>query len=361
MKHMLIPLTLLFLAAETAAADDVRSKPLALHAPAPSAQALKYALLPELFDTTPGNAVDHYRQAIKSMKQDLPPEKERRELLDKWMAVPLKDLPRAEVGKLLKRCATTFQEVEAGARSEQCDWGQTEELRKKGISSSFDEQDEMRAIGALLSLRIRYELTEGRLDKAARTLQTGFAVAHHVADSPSLIPSLVGMAVANMMIDRLEEFVQQPGAPNLYWPLTDLPRPFIDLHKPWQGERLFVYGTFPGAAEMAADLNAKPWTPEQVKKVTRLFETVYGERTDDEKKMAVRLAAQYEADKKARHRPGSAQGVGGRHAACPGRAVGRAARLRSAVRRGRAMGEPPFLGGASRFGQMGANGQGSGC
>ena len=30
---------------------------------------MQYALLPELRDTTPGNAADHYRQAIKNMKQ----------------------------------------------------------------------------------------------------------------------------------------------------------------------------------------------------------------------------------------------------------------------------------------------------
>ncbi len=79
------------------------------------------------------------------------------------------------------------------------------------------------------------------------------------------------MAVSSLMLDRLEEVLQQPGAPSFYWPLTDLPRPFIDMRKPIQGERMLVYGSFPGAAEMAADLNAKPWTPEQVEKIVDLF------------------------------------------------------------------------------------------
>src|SRR5207302_7901941 len=33
-------------------------------------------------------------------------------------------------------------------------------------------------------------------------------------------------------------------APNLYWALTDLPRPFVDLRKPLQGESLWLYGTW---------------------------------------------------------------------------------------------------------------------
>ena len=69
------------------------------------------------------------------------------------------------------------------------------------------------------------------------------------------------------METRLEELIQQPDAPNLYWSLTDLPRPFIDLREPMQGERVMAYGNFPGMAEMAADLNAKPMTPEQVTKL----------------------------------------------------------------------------------------------
>ena len=122
--------------------------PLVLYAAAAPSPALKYPLLPELRDTIPGNAVTHYRQALKSMKSDLPPEKEWRELLDKWIAVPLKDFPRAEAEKFLKPCETVFQEVEAGARSEQCDWGLTQELRTKGINASYDDQKKMRVVGA---------------------------------------------------------------------------------------------------------------------------------------------------------------------------------------------------------------------
>src|SRR3954464_11938874 len=109
MKHFLSAVALAFLAAVTAAADDdVRSKPLTLHAPAPAARALQYALLPELQDAIPGNAVDHYRQAIKNMKQDAPPARDWYPALDQWMAAPLKDFPREDAGKFLKQCETTF-------------------------------------------------------------------------------------------------------------------------------------------------------------------------------------------------------------------------------------------------------------
>ncbi len=67
----------------------------------------------------------------------------------------------------------------------------------------------------------------------------------HVADAPTLICALIGLAITGLMDKRLEEFIQQPDAPNLYWPLADLPRPFIDLRKPMQGERCRSTARFP--------------------------------------------------------------------------------------------------------------------
>jgi hypothetical protein len=304
MKHTLLAFGLALLAAAAApAADDVRSVPLTLHAPAPAARALRYALLPELMDTTPGNAADHYRQAIKNMKQDVPLSRDLSETLERWMAVPLKDLPREDVARFLKQCESTFKEVEAGARCEQCDWGLTEKIRKAGIGTLLPDVQPMREMANILRLRVRYELAEGRFDQAAHTLQTGFAMARHVGEEPALICALVGMAMTSIMLDRVEEFIQQPGAPSLYWPLTDLPRPLFDLRDPMQGERLMAYGTFPGTAEMSADINAKPWTPEQVEKNVALLGELTNEQNDvlkvkDNVEMLLRIAARHEAAKK---------------------------------------------------------------
>jgi hypothetical protein len=272
MKHLVwVPCLLLLGAATAAADDDVRSKPLTLHPPATAPRDLRYVLLPELMHTTPGNAVEHYHQAAMNLKQNAPPSREWYPKIDGWMAVPLKDFPREDVAKFLKPFDSTFQEAEAGARCEQCDWGLTEKLRKAGFNVTLQDIQEMRSITALLALRVRYQLAEGHIDQAARTLQTGFAMARHVGDSPTLICALVGMAMSNIMLERLEEVIQQPDAPSFYWPLSDLPRPFIDMRKPMGGERVSVYGSFPGMVEMDADLNAKPWTPEQVQKVVALY------------------------------------------------------------------------------------------
>jgi hypothetical protein len=47
------------------------------------------------------------------------------------------------------------------------------------------------------------------------------------------------------MFGRVEELIQEPGAPNLYWAATGLPRPFIDLRKPVHYEFATLYRSFP--------------------------------------------------------------------------------------------------------------------
>jgi hypothetical protein len=96
------------------------------------------------------------------------------------------------------------------------------------------------AFTQLLRLRARLEMADARLDDAVRTVQTGFSLARHAAESPDQISCVIACGIASGMALEVEEFVQLPGSPNLYWALSDLPRPMIDLRKALQMERLWA-------------------------------------------------------------------------------------------------------------------------
>ena len=74
-------------------------------------------------------------------------------------------------------------------------------------------------------MRFRAEIAQGRFDDAIRTAKTFFAMLRHLGEHPTLVGDLVGMAIARVAIDHLEKMLDQPGCPNLYWALTNLPRP----------------------------------------------------------------------------------------------------------------------------------------
>ena len=51
-------------------------------------------------------------------------------------------------------------------------------------------------------------------------------VAEYLSRHPTLIADLVGLAIANIGLRPVEEMIGEPGCPNLYWALTDLPASF---------------------------------------------------------------------------------------------------------------------------------------
>jgi hypothetical protein len=261
---------LLAATAARAAPPNVEPIRLTLRPAAAPEPALRYRLLPELRDQKPGNAAELYGKAVgllESMPADPAGKRQRDEQMDQWQRMPLGDLPRADVRRSLEPYKEMFRLVEQAARCEHCDWGLAQRIREKGIGVPLPEFQGARQIASFLAVRARLEMAEGRLDDALSTLRTGFALARHVGDAPTLITGLIGIAIGSTMAGQLDVLIQQPGAPNLSWPLTDLPRPFIDLRRPLQGERISAYAAFPGCYEMVADPHARPLAPEQARKL----------------------------------------------------------------------------------------------
>ena len=296
MPRLFAACCLALLAAAPARAQAPEPIRLTLRPMAPSSPALRYRLLPELIGQTPGNAADLYKKAVPLLKLSADDYKQ----LDEWEKLPLDQLPCADVRRLLAGYKEALGLIDQGARREHCDWGLTERLRKSGVNALLPEVQPMRESARLLSMRARVEIAEGQFDRAVRTLRTGLALAKHVGESETLISCLVGNAIAHVMAGQIDLLVQQPKAPNLYWPLTDLPRPFLDLRKPFQGERVMAYGTFPGVAEVLADRNAGPLGPEKVAQFSKMFFALE-ERSPLRTRaaLALRLKKKHEAAKRA--------------------------------------------------------------
>ncbi len=118
------------------------------------------------------------------------------------------------------------------------------------------EVQQIRSLARALQVRFRAEIAQARFDDAIRTAKTMFAISRHLGEHPTLIGDLVGMAIAAMAIGPLEEMLEQPGCPNLYWALTNLPSPLIPLDKGMDGERVmhqWVFRDLDDSAPMSQD------------------------------------------------------------------------------------------------------------
>jgi hypothetical protein len=205
--------------------------------------ALKYELLPRLRDRVPGNAaLDYHRAYIlrPSWPRDPKESQKLNETLIAWEEAPIDKLPITEVKKHLFGYSQTFRTLDAAAKSDRCDWELNGRLTVQNIDLLLPAAQTFRELARFQMMRVRVDLAENDFDDAVRNIQTGFRLGKDVGEGPTLIQSLVGIAITTIFLNEIEHLIQRPGSPNLYWALTTLPRPLIDPRTALEGEtRLF--------------------------------------------------------------------------------------------------------------------------
>jgi hypothetical protein len=227
---------------------------------APPERALKYTLLPEAEELTPGNAASRWRQAVQALKESGVKFTDKEEAWLTRTGTPLKELPRKEVRALLDKAKAALRLADQAARRRECDWEYPPLTLQTAYEIPFTELQSLRDFVQIISLRFRLQLAEKKFDEAAATLQTGLSLGRHVGEGPTITQSLVGVAITSVMLGHVEELMQQPGAPNLYWALTALPRPFLDIRKPLEHERRTLRRSLP-------QLDESPPTPDKAQKL----------------------------------------------------------------------------------------------
>jgi hypothetical protein len=222
--------------------------------------ALKYRLLPSSADLNRGDAAPIYLRIGLEMAEG--GWKQLNEKTYQWLKLPLKDFPTAEARQFVDTWSGRLKQIEFGAHRKTCDWNYTlPEQRLDAIAILLPDAQSMRVWGRLLAVKARVEIAERKYDEAIRTIETGLAFARHVGGGLWLINGLVGIANATLMLDQCEELIAQPGAPNLYWALTALPRPLIGLHDQLEVEQKLCENLIPELteAELARPRNPAEW------------------------------------------------------------------------------------------------------
>jgi hypothetical protein len=219
--------------------------------------ALRYLLLPELGELQPGNPIEGYLRCFEE-PQSFFLNKNPCERRDQMQSSPLLELTLQELQDAGK---FDLRQADWAARLDKPDWHITLQIKTGGIGLLLPDLQGMRSLANALKARFRTEVALRRFDDALRTAKTLFAMSRHLSEHPTLIGNLVGVAIASVAIEPLQEMLEQPGCPNLYWALTNLPDPLVSMLKGTEGERLFVTGEFPELDRSA------PMSKGQIKKL----------------------------------------------------------------------------------------------
>jgi hypothetical protein len=243
---LLMPMTTL--AQPAKAPDPIKPKELLLDPAAAPVPALKYWLLPSAADLNPGDAAPIYLR-IRYQTTDAA----WNAITDthlKWRNLPLDQFPLAEARKFVDQFAKPLEQIAFGARRRTCDWNYTlPEQRLDQVNLNLADAQQMRLWFRVLDLKARVQIAEKNYDGALRTIETGMAFSRHIAEGTFLINGLIGLAGGHILLDRCEELIAQPGAPNLYWALTVLPRPLIDFRQEIENEQKLMENMVPELTE----------------------------------------------------------------------------------------------------------------
>lgn len=145
---------------------------------------------------------------------------------EQWKDMPLDELPKEEMHSWLGNYASALGELSRAELLMTIDYDlQLDRLTaNEMIQTLLPEFQEMRQLARLLQLRARLAVAEQRWDDAVQDLRVGFRLAEVAAHSTDfLIGRLVGFAIGGVMMEVIEEAIQQPDCPNLYWALSAMP------------------------------------------------------------------------------------------------------------------------------------------
>jgi hypothetical protein len=174
-------------------------------------------------------------------------DRETRQALDRWSERRPEERRTDEVKRALGSCTSVLEALWTAAYRETCDWQwRIGDLDwEKQIAFLLPEINEARSLARLLSVKAGVEIAERRYDDALQTLTVGYKLARDVAEPPTLVNDLVGIATATVLTDRLRELIDAPGSPNLYWALAELPRPLVDMRPAMRQEMILPLVMFP--------------------------------------------------------------------------------------------------------------------
>ncbi len=230
--------------------------------------ALKHQLQLRPHELKPGNAATFYLRAYAANSLGgrwRGVRKEYGEDVDNWYgdSIPLRELPLDKVRKAASAFDGIVSDFIAPASYRQdCSWGfNLTELRGSEVFAfPLPSIQGSRSISRMLALRTRLAVAEGRYDDAMDHMRMNYRLARDVGQEQLLVCGLVGIAVAGTTNQTVIDLIAAPDSPNLYWALSELPHPMVDMRETVRLEMSFGPRIFPVLLDVeTAEHSPKEW------------------------------------------------------------------------------------------------------
>ena len=231
--------------------------------------ALKHRLTIRPHKRRPGNGVTHYLRSAWENGIDSSWEYQRKKIgedeFDAWIRpqdVPIEDLPLERVESVVRSFSSQIDAfIDPATRSRRYEWGLGEEdLRgTESIAFLLPDTQGMRTLSRVLTLATRFAIAEHRYDDAINYARMNYKLGQDVGSQKFLVSNLVGIAVVGMGNQTMIDLIAAPDSPNMYWALSELPRPIVSIRESIRLEMSLGPRMFP----VLLDVEEREHSPEE--------------------------------------------------------------------------------------------------
>lgn len=208
--------------------SDAVPEPLKVEAAGEPEPALRFRLYPSRSEMKPGSALLHYMRA-QMLFSESPKEKQ-----TEWQRLLDQDNhpPDQELAAAVTALQQVYAELHDLAMSEDQMWDhRIRDVRGPAVYSYLlPDVQNARVMARLLRLKIEHQLRQRDFDGALSTIGDVVRLAEFVGQGETLIQKLVGIAIASIVRDSIQQAISLPGCPNLYWALATIPQPLVDIN-----------------------------------------------------------------------------------------------------------------------------------
>jgi hypothetical protein len=218
--------------------------------------ALRYRLMTREIELKVGNAVPYYYRAmleLPSMMEQLRKTFDEEKEIELWYdtgvdATPISELPLAKVREASQMFDSIYnRQLRYAFERSDCDWelGIRELRGVETVEFLLPEFQSARELARMMALRTRLALAEKRFDDAVELMRQQYRLGHDVGKESFLVCGLIGIAIDGIANSTITDLIGCPNSPNMYWALTELPQPAIDLQSAVRYEMGFGPRIFP--------------------------------------------------------------------------------------------------------------------
>ncbi|MHC4255100.1 MAG: hypothetical protein ACYSUL_05700 [Planctomycetota bacterium] len=163
------------------------------------------------------------REEAISLYPELLPDDSMLNEITSYARNPIEEFDKERASQLITETKEIINQLEKAAQCSKCNWTYLE------LEQKMFELRNYRCFAHILAFKSRVHIAKGEYTESIKAIRSNLQLAQHLRKNNEVIYGLVSIAISALSLQQIEDLIQRPDSPNLYYALEDLPKPLISI------------------------------------------------------------------------------------------------------------------------------------